>query len=155
MTTKKEVLKYLYKNYIINTKSKAIVTDITVVLCLLTNQVNKTVFNCCGLSKVYVGTRVLKHLYDKKPAEEFIFIINSLHRIVKYPDKIYKNKNTKRGDWVFVKKIKNEQYICSLGVESQDNDRYLEVATVFRIRKESYLKSYEFLWSWEDGNPPS
>jgi len=32
--------------------------------------------------------------------------INNLHTIVKYPNFICKNKNEKRGDWCFVKKIK-------------------------------------------------
>lgn len=74
-----------------------------------------------------------------------------MHKIVKYPDYIYKNKNEKRGCWCFVKKIKNELYISSLEYENET----LWIATVFRIRKEKYLESFELLWSWEDDKPPS
>ena len=44
-------------------------------------------------NKVYLNTRVLKHLYDKRPAEEFDLMIETLIDVVKYPNKIYKNKN--------------------------------------------------------------
>lgn len=151
MTSKKEKLIDLYIKHIKGTEQKAIVTQKKIVLCRLTNQVNRVVFDCGGLSKTYINTLVLKHLYDSKPAEEFDFIINNLHKIVKYPDSIYKNKNPKRGDWCFIKKIKNELYLSSLGNENSN----LEVATAFRIRKMNYLKSYELIWSWEGDRPPS
>ena len=94
---------------------------------------------------------MIKHLYDKKPAEEFDFIIDNLHKIIKYPNYIYKNKKEKRGDWCFVKKIKNELYISSLEREEE----ILEIVTVFRIRKEKYLKNFKLLWSWENDRSPS
>lgn len=151
MENKKEILNNLYQKHIKGTQPKIFVTYKVAVLCRLTNQVNKEILNRCGLSKVYVNTKVLKHLYDKKPAEEFDFIIGNLRKIVKYPDYIYKNKNEKRGYWCFVKKIKNELYISSLEYEKET----LWIATVFRIRKEKYLESFELLWSWEDDKPPS
>ena len=42
-----------------------------------------------------------KYLYDKKPAEEFDFIIDNLHQIVIYPDNIYKNKRPQTGRFLF------------------------------------------------------
>ncbi|MCK4554765.1 hypothetical protein KAU19_07485 [Candidatus Parcubacteria bacterium] len=151
MENKREGLNNLYQKYVKGTHPKISVTYKVVVLCRLTNQVNKVVLDNSGLSKVYVNTKVLKHLYDKKPAEEFDFIIGNLHKIVKYPDYIYRNKNEKRGDWCFVKKIKNELYISSL----EHKEETLEIATVFRIRKEKYLESFELLWSWENDESPS
>lgn len=99
---------------------------------------------------VYVNTLVLKHLYDKKPAEEFDFLINNLHTIAKYPDYIYKNKDSKRGEVCFTKKLKGSDYICSIEIDEQTF-----IVTAFRIRDKKYMKNYESLWSWEDDNSPS
>lgn len=130
------------------------VANITVCLCHLTKTVSR-VINV--ESRVYVTSRMVKHLYDKKPAEEFHFILNNTYKIVKYPDKIYKNKDPKRGSYCFVKKICGNTYMCSL--ETVDNEEIdgdeLFIATVFRIRKEKYLDSYELLWSWKGGGPSS
>jgi len=151
MGNKIEILNNLYQKYIKGTQPKIFVTYKVVVLCHLTNQVNKVILDKSGLSRVYISTKMIKHLYDKKPAEEFDFIIDNLHKIIKYPNYIYKNKKEKRGDWCFVKKIKNELYISSLEREEE----ILEIVTVFRIRKEKYLENFELLWSWEDDRSPS
>ena len=151
MGNKIEILNNLYQKYIKGTQPKIFVTYKVVVLCHLTNQVNKVILDKSGLSRVYISTKMIKHLYDKKPAEEFDFIIDNLHKIIKYPNYIYKNKKEKRGDWCFVKKIKNELYISSLECEEE----ILEIVTVFRIRKEKYLENFELLWSWEDDRSPS
>ena len=151
MGNKIEILNNLYQKYIKGTQPKIFVTYKVVVLCHLTNQVNKVILDKSGLSRVYISTKMIKHLYDKKPAEEFDFIIDNLHKIIKYPNYIYKNKKEKRGDWCFVKKIKNELYISSLEREEE----ILEIVTVFRIRKEKYLENFELLWSWENDRSPS
>ena len=151
MGNKIEILNNLYQKYIKGTQPKIFVTHKVVVLCHLTNQVNKVILDKSGLSRVYISTKMIKHLYDKKPAEEFDFIIDNLHKIIKYPNYIYKNKKEKRGDWCFVKKIKNELYISSL----EHEEEILEIVTVFRIRKEKYLENFELLWSWEDDRSPS
>lgn len=99
--------------------------------------------------RVYVSTRMLKHLYDSRPAEEFVSIIENLHTIVKYPDEIYENKTGKRGDFCFVKELKGERYIASIEI-TERKDKKIFVATAFRLRKENYLKNYKLLWSWRD-----
>lgn len=148
-----EVVKNLFEKHIHGTSEKAIVADVTVSICKLTVTVNKQmerIFKCdC---RVYINARVLKHLYDKKPAEEFEFIVDNIHKIAKYPDCIYKNKNPKRGDVCLTKKINGENYICSLELcEREDGGaKELFVVTSFRIRKENYLNNYELLWSWRD-----
>ena len=152
MVNKAEKLVDIFSQYVKETQPKAIVTQKTIILCRLTNQVNRTLLNCRGLSKIYINTIVIKHIYDKRPAEEFDFLIKYLHRIVKYPDKIYKNREQKRGEWIFVKEIKNELYLSSLATEK---NKELEITTAFRIRKKNYLKKYNLIWSWEDDNPPS
>ena len=148
-----EVVKNLFEKHIAGTLEKAIVSDVTISICKLTKTVNKQMellFECdC---RVYINTRVLQHLYDKKPAEEFAFIVDNVHKIAKYPDCIYKNKDPKRGDVCFTKRIGGENYMCSLEMcEREDGSaRELFVVTSFRIRKENYLNNYELLWSWRD-----
>ena len=130
------------------TPAKAIVADVTVFLCHLTNYVSSTLKST---TKVYVNTRVVKHLYDKKPAEEFDFVVRHMHRIVKYPDCVYKNKDPKRGNFCFLKKIKGNDYLCSLEVSEEE----IFVVTAFRMRKANYINEYELLGSWKGDIPSS
>ncbi len=148
----------LFKLYVEGTEAKAVVADKTILLCNAT----KAVAKACSLKfvKIYINTKVLKHLYDKKPAEEFDFIIHNVHTIAKYPDHIYKNKESKRGSFIFVKELKKDKYLCS--IEIVDNCIINEVmedvnfiATSYRIRDEKYLKKYELMWSWKGGRPSS
>jgi hypothetical protein len=115
-------------------------------------------------------SRCLKHLFDKKPAEEFLFIIDHLHEMVRYPDKIYLNKEAKCGCFCFVKIINGVEYFCSLEIKKTPPAIYgearfgiseygeeketeeIQVATAFRMRKK-YIKNYTLLWDWGNGNP--
>ena len=84
-------------------------------------------------------------------------MIDNLYKIVKYPDKVYKNKASKRGGYCLVKRIRNLDYLCSIeaikmfcdGVELEE----VQIATAFRLRDSNYIKKYTLLWSWEDGDP--
>jgi len=152
----KKVLPDLYEKYIKNTGPQAIVINKTVFLCHLTNAVSKGI-GIFPTNKIYTTSRVIKHMYDKKPAEEFDFLINCVHRIVKFPDKVYQNQDAKRGDFCFVKNLNGRSYFCSIQIVRNDGgdteDLYL--ATAFRIRKINYLDNYKLLWSWKDGAPSS
>jgi len=139
----------LHQKYIVNTPQKAIVQNVTVFLCNLTYTVAKGV-GLEGHYKVYISTRVLKHSYDKRPAFEYDLIINAIHKTIKYPNKVYANKGNKRGDYCFVKVIKNERCLCVL----EKKDRHMEVVTFFRVPKEKYLNSFPLVWSWRDDNVP-
>lgn len=149
---------------------KAMVADKKLLLCVLTVAVSQGIDINCE-RHVYLTSRVLKHLYDKKPAEEFSFVLNHFSEIVRYPDRIYKNKKEKRGEYCFVKKIGNEDYFCSLEIvkihpacfgqaifgiskfgESKEKDE-IQIATAFRLRDNKYIKKYTLLWNWGDGNP--
>lgn len=144
------VLKVLFEEYIKTTAEKSVVENKTVLLCHLTN----SVVNAIGSaeSKAYVTNRMLKHIFDNKPAEEFHFLVDHLHKVVKFPDKIYKNKDGKRGGFCFVKRIKNDEYLCSIEIIEGEG---FYVATAFRLRKPQYLNSYELVWSWKGDNPSS
>jgi len=166
-------LSELSKKYIEETQEKAIVTNRKTLLCNLTNAVVKGINLDNSIKSVYITTRCVKHWYDKKPAEEYHFIIKNLHKIVKYPDKIYENKSGKRGNFCFVKKIGGEDYFCSIEVlekppcvfgvaqfgfsefGSDSIIKEIQVATAMRIRKKKYLKNYTLLWDWGNDNPPS
>jgi hypothetical protein len=102
-----------------------------------------------------VNTRAIKHAYDKRPAQEYDFLIQHLHQVIKYPDKIYKNKRGKRGSYCFIKQIKNELCFCSIEVLSKDGESEVCEVVTFFTTDESYLISYELLWEWKDGIPSS
>jgi len=146
--SKREVLLNLHESCIAGTQEKAVVVFKTVFICHLTNTVVRKIE---AGSKVYTNSRILKHLYDKKTAEEYHFLLGNVHKVIKYPDRIYKNKNPKRGDFCFFKKVKGYNYLCSLEIVDGD----LMIVTAFRVRKESYLNNYELLWSWRGDIPSS
>lgn len=148
----------IHKQYIKGTKPKAPVVESTILLCNLTIAVFKTDY--FKSLKVHINTIVLKHLYDKKPAEEYEFIIHNLFTIVKYPNHLYRNKTAKRGEIVFVKEIEGNNYLCSIETMTfthtdGSTEEINHIATAFRVRDENYLKGYELLWSWKGGNPSS
>ncbi len=149
---RRKVLVELYERYIYATPPQIVVAGQITFLCHLTWAVAKAIG--AATMRVYVGTRMLKHLYDSRPAEEFVFIIENLHTIVKYPDQIYENKAGKRGDFCFVKELKGERYIASIEITEQEDGKIF-VATAFRLRKERYLENYKLLWSWRDDHPSS
>ena len=147
-------ISHLYKQYIHGTLKKAMVQLVTVLLCHLTHTVAKGINAKC--KKVYINTRAIKHLYDKRPAQEFHFLVENADQITKYPDRVYQNKIGKRGCYCFVKNIGDDLWLVSLEViqdGNQDSTHY-EVVTFFRT-DENYLADFELLWKWEVGNPPS
>lgn len=144
MKNRNKIVQNLSDKYIKGSAEKAIVENVNIFLCHLTFAVSKA---NNFQSNIYLNTRVLKHIYDKKPAEEYDFIVCHLRKIIKYPDCVYKNKDPKRGDYVFTKRIGDGNYFCSLEM-CEDG---FNIVTAFRLRKESYLKSYDSLWSWRSG----
>lgn len=147
----------LHLDYIRNTEKKAIVQMVNVFLVHLTVAVVKGVHFPCN--KVYLNTRVLKHVYDKRPAEEYDFLLHHITDVVKYPDCIYRNKPGKRGEFCFVKETKNSRLFVSVeiaktAVEDGKITHQCEVVTFYRIN-ESYLRNYDLLWEWKDGGPSS
>ena len=134
----KNSLVIFFKKYIKGTSYKAPVFNSKLLICDLN-----------GFS-VYITTRSLKHLFDKKPAEEFHFILDNLTILIKDPEEIYKNKSEKHGDICFVRQIKDFYYICSL---QKISSKELQVVTAFRLRDEDYIKNYTLLWNRGSGKP--
>ena len=75
-----------------------------------------------------------------------------MHKILRYPDCIYKNRQEKRGEYCLVKDIKNKKYLCSIEVGEL---KEINTATAFRVADNKYLEKYELLWSWKDDAPSS
>jgi len=138
-------IKSLHRKYIKDTKEKSLVSfNIILITSLKKNVCQKAQI----ISKnVYLSTVMLKHLYDKKPAEEYDSILRNLVLVLKQPDEIYLNKLQKTGSKCFVKTIEKEKYFLVL--EENQSEKQNSVVTMFRIRKESYLNDYVKIWSWE------
>ena len=144
-----ELLNNFYEKYVKGTAYKVAVVNRRIFLCNLTNAVCKGIGVNKKTKKVYITSRAVKHLFDKKPAEEFLFLIDNLHKVVKYPDKIYKNQPGKRGEHCLVKKVGNINYLCSIEIiSSSERNQEIQIATVFRLRDDNYIKKYTLLWSW-------
>lgn len=138
----------IHRKYIKSTEKQGIVALLTLSLCSITEAVNK----CLNYASknVYVTTRTLKHLYDKRPAEEYDFFLYNAIAIIRFPERIYKNKQGKRGDYCFVSKVKNRLFFTSFEFVNEG----IYVVTSFTI-EEDYLKGYELVWSWRIGEPSS
>lgn len=135
--------KELHKKHIKGTEREALVKEVRALLCHLSKHIRKTLK--IAEHKVYIKTVVLKHLYDKRNAQEYDFILENLHLIVKGPDKIYKNKSEKRGEFCFYKIINNRGILCSL--EKNEPDGGFDVVTAFTGKNlENYLKNFQSIF---------
>jgi len=146
-------LERIFEQYIRGTEKQALVKEITIKLCTLTNEVQRV----CGFdtATVLVSTRVIKKNYDKRPAEEHDFILRHGWKVITLPDHIYVNKTSKRGDYRFGRTMRGGTYVASIEIDNSTEEQMLLVASLFRIGKSSYLNSYELYWSWKDGEPSS
>jgi hypothetical protein len=140
----------LHKKYVRNTPKKANIKIVETFLCNLRSLVPRLLDIPC--KEIYINTRVIKHLYDKRPAQEFDFILSHIVSILKYPDQIYKNKRGKRGGYCFLKNIEDVFYLCCVEITqlNSTNKPRLEVVTIF-IVAEKYLSGYELLWERKGG----
>lgn len=143
------ILDKFHKLYIKETAKEAIVTNAEMLLCNLTVAVSSGIN--LEPAKAYITSRMLKHIYDKRTAEEYDFILNNLHKIVKYPDHILINKSSKNAEYVFLKKLVDDYYFCPFEIT---NNSRVELVTCYRV-KDSYVEKFEKFWSWKDGVPSS
>lgn len=131
-----------FHKYIIRRPYKGPVKDFTLLMCDIAGD--------SEIGSVSITTRSLKHLFDKKPAEEFHFLLDYIHLIMIYPDKIYKNKDGKRGSLCFEKRVKGCEYICAI---ERISPTEFQIATAFRLRDPDYIKNYTLLWNRGSGKP--
>ncbi len=142
----------LHRKFIKGTPKHAVVKETTVVLCNLTNAVRKA----CNFSsnRVYISSRSLKHAYDKRPASEYDFFLKHLPIIAKYPNQVFRNESSKRGSFVFVKKIDEDEYLVSLESVKDGEEENIFIVTMFGVEPK-YYKKFTLMWYWRGGNPSS
>lgn len=143
----------IFEQHIKGTDKQAIVREMTIKFCTLTREVQRV----CDFptTSVHITTKVIKKNYDKRTAEENDFLLKKGWQIVYMPNKIYKNKNAKRGDFIFIRQINNKLYLASIELSNYAESPILYVVSLFRVQKDSYLNSYELIWSWKGGGPSS
>jgi hypothetical protein len=146
----KEKLWNIHECFIRRTKSEARILALKIRITKITRRTRRAIYS--NTRRIYIRTYALKHLYDKKPAEEFDFVIDHLESIVRGPDCVYRNKTNKTGGFCITKKIDDDHYIVIIEVFERNTPKEeIQIVTAFRIRDKRYLENYELLWSWRDG----
>ena len=107
-------MRSFFTRYVKGTASRASVLNRTRFLCRLPSEVCDIIQTNEEKSAVNMTSRCLKHLYDKKPAEEFLFLLDNLYNMLKHPDSVYFNKGEKRGTFSLVKKMGESEYFCAI-----------------------------------------
>jgi len=149
--SKEEVydFKNLHSNFVKNTKPGEIVINKTVLLCHINEKISRYIK--LHEANVYISSKMLKHLYDKRSAQEYDCLLRNMYLIAKYPDLIYRNKGYKSGDFLFVKAIDGYCYTCSLQFVQKGFCRKLNLITAFSVKPE-YMRNFKLLWSWKSFN---
>lgn len=135
----------LYENHIKGRGRKDFVPEVKVRVGNVKKTIKKVikVKNC----KVFATTRSIKHIYDRvfldagKP-EDFVSIIKKLPQIVTSPDRVCANKQSKRGNFCFIKRIKGRLYLATLETSAQ---KELHLVTCF-MTTEKYCVNFVDLW---------
>lgn len=103
--------------------------------------------------RIYISTFCLKHLYDKRTALEYEYILHNLHIIFSNPDAIYKNLDGRIGSLVFHKNLKDGNYIGIIDLgKRKEQPNY--ILTSFRVEEDKLCK-FQIVWKREAGPPPS
>jgi hypothetical protein len=146
----KEKLWDIHEKYIRRTKFEGPILKLKIRVTKITKKTKRAIGS--NNRRIYIRTFALKHLYDKRPAEEFDFVIDHLAIIIGTPNNLYRNKTNKTGGFCITKRIDNDYYIAVIEVFSRNTTKEeIQIVTAFRIRDKKYLRDYELLRSWRDG----
>ena len=153
------MLQFLYYNsHIKGTAQKQTIMLARDVLCKIKPSIRNvlSVHRICNEREVFLSTKSLKHIYDrhifdKQSPADFLTIMSSLTKIIRFPDEVRKDMESKRGDFLFVKTINGQPYFISLEVEQDGTINVVSSSAT----GEKYLKNFTVLWSWGTANPPS
>lgn len=151
-----------YNDYIRGTAHKAKITLERGFLCHIKPSVKNILAENSGCAdrRVFLSTKSLKHIhdrhiFDKQNAPEFRIILNNLTKIIRYPDEVRQDKVSKRGDFLFIKKIDEQLYFVSLQVSLEaDTEGCIDIVSC-SATGEDYIKKFTLLWSWGTANSPS
>ena len=149
----KNALRKIFEKHVYQTPEKEVVFVVKNTVGRLPAPIRKLVGH--SLAKVHISTRTLKHLYDKRSAEEFDLIIDNLELIIENPDACYRNRSGKRGNFCIVKNMNGTPHLVLIEIVASENKRELQIATAFRARYRRYLKHYELLWGRRGDNHSS
>lgn len=161
-------LRDLHKLYVKNTDQKAPIVPERALAGYLSNAVKKILNGQqkeeFSVRKVYISTKVMKHLYDKRTARAYDAILTNIPLLIRRPQDIYFNIKDREGDYAFTRAIEvvdyegnksQEVYFCSL----QAYKKELDVVTVFIFTSERKLKNYlnqcTHIWNWRGDSPSS
>jgi hypothetical protein len=138
------IIQDLFNKYIKDTKYKENVIISQAFVCNLNDNIAKIIG--VNFRKVFISSKSLKHIYDrhifdKDCPDDFYIILNNLKSFINRPDAIYYNKLGKRGDLIFVKKIKNSLYMCSIEINEE-----IEIVSAY-ITGPKYIEKFVLLWS--------
>lgn len=146
--------KKIFDEYILNTEYKVPIEPKRVLVCLMTQEIQKII--CSDISSdhsIFITSWSLKHIYDrhfydKNAMDDFYLIFNNLPSIVAEPDALYENPPGKRGDFLLIKRIGGKSCLCSMEISEEQKEIAIVSAS---ITGEKYLKNFTLLWSREDG----
>ncbi len=141
-------LQLFFEKYVQGTAEKAPIVMERQFICTVLKPVSNILCNT-NVFNVSISTRALKHMYDKKPAEEFDCLLKAVVGIIQFPLRVYKDKNNKRGNYCFSGMYKNFEYIFAIELIEGEG----QIVTGFRKRDDKYLKEYILLWSREVDSP--
>jgi hypothetical protein len=136
-------MRRLYKKHVRGTAKDQSIPYERSYLCNLKNGPLKA----SGLpsKKIYISSFAVKHMYDKRITFEFETVLDNIHALLKYPDRVCENKpgSKKRGDVALIKKIHDHHFVCLLENDEKMGD--ISVVTVHIIKPDDVPK-FKTLW---------
>ena len=149
---------FFYHTHIKGTGDRLPITVVKDMLCKIKPSIMAVINNhaACPEKYVLLSTKSLKHIYyrhiyDKKSPDIFKVILSHLTDIIKRPDEVRRNMESKRGDFLFVKTIDSRIYYVSIEVIPGGNAEVVSASAT----DINYIKKFTLLWSWGTANPPS
>jgi hypothetical protein len=152
MKSKTPSQQLLFERYVAGTRVKEHVFLAKTVVCKLNAKLYRRLCEEGELenSKVYVSTKVLKHIYDDH-FHEHEKLIDNLNIIVNSPEAVYRNKDGKSGAYLLIKDIQAVTYCVVMDVSQTGDGMRMEIRTCFQVSTpKRYLKGCELVWK-QDG----
>ncbi len=147
-------LQQIHDQFIKNQPDGAAVILEIFTLANLTEQVQQHL----GLSvgKVHIKTKILKHMYERRPASIYDFLLMHLSEIIRFPERIYQNQEAKKGQFIFAKQFPEGLFMASIETNAhpETGQEIHVLITAFKV-EQRYLNKYKLIWSWEDGDASS
>lgn len=110
-------------------------------------------FICSIPPDVYISTKSLKHVYDRRPDVTRKYL-DRIYDVFEYPDCITQGGEDQRGDILFLKKLSEDKFlICPAEFCKKEGKSVLFCVTFFPAGK-AYIKKSTILWSREVGGIP-